>query len=102
MEFICTHNRSKWTAIMSIIQSTGGFYELDVNGRGTYFKIIVGSHSYGNFITIPNHDLGCELSALDDTFWNYERIKRHLKAIDATTVVSALSHLASLKSESAP
>ena len=44
--------------------------KLKINGRGTYFHILAGRHKYGNYLCIPNHDVGCELSDFSDIFWN--------------------------------
>lgn len=33
---------------------------------GNLFHVIVGRHHYGNYICIPNHNIGCELSDYSD------------------------------------
>ena len=30
-----------------------GWYEAEINGRGTYFHILAGRHKYGNYLCIP-------------------------------------------------
>ncbi|MCI6043686.1 hypothetical protein MR857_10215 [bacterium] len=55
-------------------------------------------HSYGNYIYIPNHDVGSELSSYRDLFWNTERLSGLLKKVDAVTVSSGLCHLEELSS----
>lgn len=47
-------------------------------------------------ICIPNWDIGTELAALSDTFWNEERLRNYskMKKVDACTVVTALKILA--------
>lgn len=80
----------------SILHKEGHSCEVEITGRGTYFHAIVGRHCYGNFICIPNHDVGCELSDYSDVFWNRERLSSQLKKVDAVTVACALQHLEEL------
>ena len=70
--------------------------EAELCARGSSFHLIVGHHSYGNYICIPNWDIGTELSALTDVFWNEERLRHYsrMKKVDACTVVAALRALA--------
>lgn len=100
MEYMCMDkmgNRpKKWKGNIHLLRRKGNSYELEINGRGTYFHAIVGRHCYGNFICIPNHDVGCELSDYSDVFWNRERLSRQLKKTDAVTVACALQHLKEL------
>ena len=51
---------------------------------------------YGNYLCIPNWDVGTELSSLTDLFWNEERLRHYsrMKKADACTIVSALKVLA--------
>ena len=52
--------------------------------RGSNFHLLVGHHAYGNYIGIPKWDIGTELSALSDSFWNLERLSNtKLKKVDA-------------------
>ena len=49
-------------------------YEVEVSARGSYFHLLVGHHTYGNYICIPNWNIGTELASLSDSFWNLERL----------------------------
>ena len=51
---------------------------------------------YGNYICIPNHDVGSELSGFRDLFWNTERLSGLIKKVDAVTVAHGLCHLEEL------
>jgi hypothetical protein len=97
MEYMCIDDSGKqtkrWKGNLRILRKADAVYELAIDGRGTYFHVIAGTHSYGNFICIPNHDVGCELADYSDVFWNRERLSRHLKKADATTVACALPYL---------
>ena len=102
MEYQCTLTRGKrkerWNGEIRLIRHSGSCYEAEISGRGTYFHVIPGKHSYGNYICIPNHDVGSELSSYRDLFWNTERLSGLLKKVDAVTVASGLCHLEELGS----
>ena len=40
-----------------------GFYKAGINGHGTSFHILAGRHKYGNYLCIPNHNVGCPISS---------------------------------------
>ena len=68
--------------------------EVEVTARGSYFHLVVGHHAYGNYICIPNWDIGTELSSLSDSFWNQERLSgTKLKKVDACSIAYALLEL---------
>ena len=83
------------TIILEILQR-GNPCEAELCARGSRFHLIVGKHSYGNYLCIPNWDVGTELSSLTDLFWNEERLRHYsrMKKADACTIVSALKVLA--------
>ena len=98
MEYLCTPQtgKEKWNGELKLIRQAPGGYEVEITGRGTYFHAIIGKHRDGQYICIPNHDVGCELSNYSDAFWNRERLSKHLKKADAITVACALCHLEDL------
>ena len=100
MKYPCILTRGKkketWTGEIRPISRTGSVYEAEINGRGTYFHLIVGRHRYGNYLCIPNHNVGSELSSYKDVFWNRERLSRMMREVDAATVAYGLSHLEEL------
>ncbi len=53
-----------------LISHSDTCYEAEITGRGTYFHVIAGKHHYGNYICIPNHDVGSELLGFGGLFWN--------------------------------
>jgi hypothetical protein len=65
-------------------------YEMNLSFNGNIYHIIVGKHRYGNYICIPNWDIGCELAFFSDTFWNIERLTRHIAETEATAIVKGL------------
>ena len=86
---------SRFHLIVGILQR-GNPCEAELCARGSRFHLIVGKHSYGNYLCIPNWDVGTELSSLTDVFWNEERLRHYsrMKKADACTIVSALKVLA--------
>jgi hypothetical protein len=73
-------------------------YEVEVTARGSTFHLIVGHHRYGDYICIPNWNVGTQLASLTDRFWNYERLTGYteLKSVDAYSVTSALVALSKI------
>ncbi|MFW5670001.1 MAG: DUF6618 family protein [Acetivibrio ethanolgignens] len=62
--------KQAWKVEIQFLHQNGSTIEIEINGRGTYFHVIVGRHRYGKYICIPNHDIGCEQSYYSDIFWN--------------------------------
>lgn len=100
MEYQCTLTRGgrkeRWQGEIRLIGHCGACYEAEITGRGTYFHVIAGKHRYGNYICIPNHNVGSELSDYRDLFWNTERLSVFLRKVDAVTVANGLCHLEDL------
>ena len=65
---------------------------MEVSAREAFFYLIFGQYSHGgNYLCIPNWDVGSELADYSDIFWNTERLSRRLKPVDAVTVARALA-----------
>jgi hypothetical protein len=101
LDFICSHQtarqKQQWTASLQLLHSGTDSQELEITSQGSSFHVIVGSHRYGNYICIPNHDIGCELASLSDVFWNREQLSRQkLNHKDAAAIAYGLKQLASL------
>lgn len=101
MEYECTMitdgQKESWTGHIRLLNCSGTCYEAEITGRSTYFHVIAGSHCYGNYLCIPNHGLGSELSYYSDVFWNTERLSDMMSRTDAVTVAYGLSHLKELE-----
>ena len=97
IKFECTMKTGKktenWTGIITNLTKFGSHYELKIESRSG-FIILIGKTSYGNFACIPDYDVGCHLSALNDLFWNSERLRAIMNKIDAITVAYALQAVA--------
>lgn len=69
--------------------------EADIHADGWNFHIIVGKHKDGNYICIPNWNIGSELAGLDDAFWNSERLRNYtgLDETNSNIIAAALAEL---------
>lgn len=83
----------EWEGCVQSLQDHGSHYELRIQSRSG-FLVLVGNYTAGAFLSIPAHDVGCDLAAYDDYFWNNERLSRSLSRVDAATVARALQTLA--------
>ena len=88
--------RENWTGQILLLDAGDGWYEAEINGRGTYSHILAGRHKYRNYLCVPNHDAGGELSDFSGIFWNEERIGSLMRKVDAVTVATGLIHLPAL------
>lgn len=94
MEFKCIKSAGKrkvaWTGQIKKIRGVKENCEMEVNARGSYFHVIFGSHSYGNYVCIPNWNVGCELADYSDIFWNTERLSGVISYENAITIATAV------------
>ena len=97
MNFSCSleqdDGKSCWDASIRILFCSSRICEAVAEGRSTTFHFIAGHYRDGNFLCVPSHGFGCELSSLTDTFWNSERIRKHLCPVDSATLVAAIACL---------
>lgn len=85
-----------WTGQIRLFNTTLPC-EMEVNTQGSYFHILCGRHEYGNYICIPNWNIGTELSNLTDSFWNLEHLVNtypELSMVDAISISDALAAVA--------
>lgn len=87
--FECENEREKWIGEIKYIKNYGSHYEMYVEGRSGLL-VIFGEQSSGNFLCIPNFNVGSELSHLTDRFWNTERLTPIIGEVDAITIAEAL------------
>ncbi len=67
--------------------------EFIVYGRSSCMNGVIGKYMSGQYICIPDIDVGCPLSRMSDTFWNKERLSAHMGEVDAITVTYGLKAL---------
>ena len=89
-----TVGKKTWTGDIRLLVYTYFHYEAVITARGTSFHVIAGEYQNGNYLCVPNMDLGCELSHFSDTFWNAERIRQHLgNPVDVESLVCGIKAL---------
>lgn len=86
--------RAAGTGRISIISSRPTI-EADIEANGWTFHVIVGNHKGGQYICIPNWNIGTELAGLSDTFWNSERLSHYtgLGSVNSGIIAAALAEL---------
>lgn len=65
--------------------------EADIDANGWNFHVIVGKHINGNYICIPNWNVGSELANLSDVFWNRERLTHYTNLGDENSNLIAIA-----------
>lgn len=85
----------EWNGMIKVLNENG-MIETEVTARGSSFHMLVGKHSYGNFICIPNWGIGTELSSLSDRFWNAGQLSETYPGISQTDIISITEALAAL------
>jgi len=99
MEFVCTGpaenggREQRWLGEVKVRSYSMCMAELVIYGRGGCINAVVGKYMSGQFICIPDIDVGCPLSRLSDIFWNKERLAAQMREADAITVAHALRAL---------
>lgn len=97
IKFECTMKKGKktekWPGMITNLTKFGSHYELKIESRSG-FIVVIGRTNYGNFACIPDYDVGCHLSNLNDLFWNSERLGSIMNKVDAITVAHALQAVA--------
>lgn len=54
-------------------------HHIGIEYNGNYYSVVFGMYINGGFFSIPAWNVGGELGAFDDVFWNTESIGRVLK-----------------------
>ena len=83
----------RWPATITYMKNYGSHYEFMIISRSS-IRVIIGRSTSGNFACIPDFDVGCHLSDLDDIFWNKEKLTKALGKVDGITVAYALQAIA--------
>lgn len=99
LNYICTGTNDmkpkRWEGHINLLKSSVPF-ELEVTARHSSFHILCGKHEYGNYLCIPNWNIGTELAGFSDRFWNFERLTTYypeLSSVDAISITCALVKL---------
>lgn len=91
MNFKCRHTyadgeTTEWIGTVRPTKKTKDLTEAVVSGRGSSFTVIAGKYINGNFICIPELNVGCPASEWKDVLWNKERLSGLMNETDAVTV----------------
>ncbi len=100
--FHCKHTypsgyKSRWIGSWEVLSTEPSLHELRIKGKGSSFDAILGHCSRGNYLCIPEMNVGCSLGFWSDVFWNTERITQLLSETDAVTIATALNHYGSYR-----
>lgn len=82
-----------WGGEIKITRRSLNEVEFIIYGRSSCINGIVGKYMSGQYICMPDIDVGCPLSRMSDTFWNKERLSAHMQETDAVTVAYAMKAL---------
>ena len=74
--------------------------EFTVETDGLSYLVIYGQHINGGFCAIPNHSIACEMSVPEDTYYNYEALKRSgISENDARSIAAAILEASNCKKD---
>ena len=73
MNFKCTsHHNGKtesWNGKIVYFKDCSNCIEMNIQSRSS-IDVIIGTSKYGNYVCIPNFEIGCYLSSFDDIFYS--------------------------------
>lgn len=93
------HNTYK-TATIKPVRLENEPYEVFIESQGLSFHVLFGSQVNGNFLCIPNWELGCEMAEFSNRAWNRESMLKTRSGLgyeDATAIAHGISLLDSKK-----
>lgn len=98
MNFKCTsHHNGKtesWNGKIVYFKDCSNCIEMNIQSR-SFIDVIIGTSKYGNYVCIPNFEVGCYLSSFHDIYYNTERLSRLMGKVDGVTVATAIKSLTS-------
>jgi hypothetical protein len=97
MEFRCSQTKKNkkieyWKGTIKCLKEGKDLVEIYVESRSS-LHIVIGKTKYGNFVCIPNYDVGCYLSRFNDIFWNTEKLTSLIGEVDGITVARAIEYI---------
>ena len=100
MEFVSTasadgsNDRKRWPCKVRVKSSSMYMAELIINyGRESSIDAVLGKYMGGQYICIPDMNIGCPVGSLSDIKGNKERLSAYMCYEDAATVAHALRAL---------
>jgi len=102
-KYKCTDDKNisqtSWYGDILTAHFARSMLEADVSSRGSYFQIIIGQYSKGNYLCVPNWSIGMELAGFNDLYWTLEKLTQKypsLNRVDAISITYAVAELALL------
>ena len=97
MKFKCINNKQdkeeSWDGDIVYLENCTNWIQMNIQSRSS-LDVIIGCSKYGNYVCVPNFEVGCYLSSFDDLFYNTEKLSRLLGEIDGITVATAIKYVA--------
>lgn len=91
MEFNCIKGKLTWNGKVNIYRQNQNYIEFELICMGNSFHILIGKNYFGtNIICIPNWNIGSELAAFNDIFWNTEKLTEQLEEVYSITIAKAV------------
>jgi len=84
--------KEKWFGNIINYEEGNEILEMWVESRSS-LHIIIGKTSFGNFVCIPNFNVGCYLSRFNDLFWNSEKLSELMGDVDGVTAAAAIKFI---------
>ena len=86
---LLTDKKQKWVSRITYLKEYKNHVEIRIESRSSLL-VIFGITSLGLFACVPDFDVGCHLSYLNDKFYNTEKLISVLGEVDGITVANAL------------
>jgi len=84
--------KEKWYGNIINYNESKEILEMYIESRSS-LHIIMGRTSFGNFVCIPNFNVGCYLSKFNDLFWNSEKLSELIGSVDGVTAATAIQFI---------
>lgn len=81
-----------WKVSWEVLETETDYHKLRISARGSTFDVILGYSSSGNYLCIPDIDIGCALALWSDVFWNTEKLSMLMSETDAATIAAVINH----------
>ena len=82
--------KSHWKVFWDILAECPENHELLIRGRGSEYRVVLGSCTTGLYMCIPTINIGCALAHAADIQWNTAQIASILNETDAATIATVI------------
>lgn len=90
---------SSWNGSITSITASDNHVEAEVTSRDSYFQIILGHYKYGNYLCVPNWNLGIEIAEFNNHHWIMEKLilkYPNINLVDVTSIVYAVDKISTI------